>query len=205
MVSSGPEPLDVRRHGSGPEKLAGHVHAVVGRQGREREPDVECLIAEGRSVAGTIGHDEQHALRGDALGQARRPFFRGGVHPVRVLEHHDVRLSLGRSRQHLVRGVDDLRPAQLGVHGADRSIAGIDSQHRSQERQGRDQALVQPPHALLELGGNGLYGIAFLDRAGLSQHVHDRVKRHRPSERDRLRLDPRRCVAEPLPELLQEP
>jgi hypothetical protein len=64
---------------------------------------------------------------------ARRaaPFFRGGVHPVRVLEHHDVRLDLGRSRQHLLRGVDDLYSAELRVHGADRPIAGIDAQHRS--------------------------------------------------------------------------
>jgi hypothetical protein len=39
----------------------------------------------------------------------------------------------------------------------------------------------------------------------LPQHVDDRVKRHRPAERDGLRLDPRRGIAEPLPELLEEP
>ena len=39
----------------------------------------------------------------------------------------------------------------------------------------------------------------------MSQHVDDGVKRHRPAERDRLGLDPRRGVAEPLSQLLQEP
>ena len=121
-----------------------------------------------------------------------------------VLQHQDVRLQLGGARQHLAGGVEDLHPAQLGIHGVDGRVAGVEPEQRSQKRQHRQEPFVEPAQLRFELGAHDERRVDVIDVAAPTQHLDDRMKRRRAAERHRARLDPRRAVAEQPAKLAQE-
>ena len=141
-----------------------------------------AALSERVIISGTIGEEHQYAGRGHAVKKGTQELLCGLVDPVQVLEHQDLRTSLRRAQEIPPQRIEDLDAPQPRIHCGNRT-ARIDAEQMAQVRKRGRQLLTQRQHRVLYLLDDICLGVGLFDTKKPSQHVDQRMERHRAARR----------------------
>src|SRR3989304_2629128 len=136
-----------------------------------------CDRSAPRGEEGTPGEGGESGGR-YAVGDEDEVVFRCLVHPVAVLEGHDLRPYLTGPKGEAPGGVEDSFAALLGIHSGHGRVAGFHGEEEAQVGEDRPEVLAQEEDAPLHLLDDCCFSVPLLDPEVPFQEVDKGVEGH---------------------------
>ena len=113
----GDQSLECCREALGGEQCLRHMHAVRRGQRRQSNPCMIGPFPKGMDIPGAVGEEAEDPGSGETVREEGQKRLCSLIHPLQILEHHDLWVHFCSTHDHVPHGSKDLAPALLRVHG----------------------------------------------------------------------------------------